>query len=171
MRSFEGIQVLDLTQSVAGPVCTQFLGSMGADIVKVEPPGGEIFRTTTEGAFFSSYNLGNKRSLSIDLKTPEGQAVVAELAADADVVVENYRPRVLEKFELDYDTVSADNEDVVYCSVSGFGQTGPYSDRSAFDPVIQAMSGLMAATGDSSGGPARIGASVIDCGTGTMGPF
>lgn len=171
MQPLADMDVLDLTQSIAGPVCTQMLATMGADVVKVEPPGGDAFRGVVDGAMFASYNLDGKRSLCVNLKTDEGQAIVRELAERADVIVESFRPGVLSKFDLDYASVAATNEDVVYCSVTGFGQEGPYSDRPAYDPVVQAMSGLMSVIGYPDRPPVRIGASVTDCGTGANAAF
>jgi crotonobetainyl-CoA:carnitine CoA-transferase CaiB-like acyl-CoA transferase len=171
MQPFEDVDVLDLTQSIAGPVATQFLGSLGANVVKVEPPGGDAFRDLLGGAMFASVNISGKRSVCLDLKTDEGQRAARELAAEADVVIESFRPGVLEQFELDYEAVSEINEDVVYVSVTGFGQDGPYSEWPAYDPVIQAMSGLMSTIGYPDRPPVRIGASVIDWGTGTTAAF
>jgi len=171
MQPFKDVRVLDMTQSVAGPICTQMLGALGADVVKLEPPTGDPFRATLDGAFFASFNLGGKKSISVDLKTDDGQRIARDLAGEADVIVENYRPGVLEKFDIDYESVVAENPNVVYCSISGFGQEGPYRDFAAFDPVVQAMGGLMARTGYSDRPPVRIGASVIDCGTGFNAAF
>lgn len=167
MRPFDGIEVLDLTQSIAGPVATQYLAGLGANVIKVEPPEGDAFRDILEGAMFASVNMGGKQSISVDLKTPEGREVVHDLARRADVVVESFRPGVLARFDLDYESVRAENEDVVYCSVTGFGQDGPRAQWPAYDPVIQAMSGLMSTIGYPDRPPVRIGASVIDCTTGT----
>lgn len=171
MQPFTDVDVLDLTQSIAGPVATQMLGSLGANVVKVEPPGGDDFRANLNGSMFASFNLGGKRSICVDLQTDEGREAVRELAAEADVVVESFRPGVLERFELDYESVREDKEDVVYCSITGFGHSGPYSDRPAYDPVLQAMSGLISVTGYPDRPPVRTGASVVDCGTGTMAAF
>lgn len=171
MRPFEDVDVLDLTQSIAGPVSTQFLGLLGATIVKVEPPGGDAFRGLLDGAAFASVNLSDKQSVCLDLKTDEGKRAAQDLAAEADVVVESFRPDVLAQYGLDYDTVAETNEDVVYLSLTGFGQDGPYSDWPAYDPVIQAMTGLMSTIGYKDRPPVRIGASVIDWGTGTMAAF
>lgn len=171
MQPLADVEVLDLTQSIAGPVCTQMLATMGADVVKVEPPGGDAFRGVVDGAMFASYNLDGKRSLCVDLKTDEGRDIVGTLAERADVVVESFRPGVLEKFDLDYASVSATNEDIVYCSITGFGQEGPYSQYPAYDPVVQAMSGLMSVIGYPDRPPVRIGASVTDCGTGANAAF
>jgi crotonobetainyl-CoA:carnitine CoA-transferase CaiB-like acyl-CoA transferase len=171
MDSFEDVDVLDLTQSIAGPSCTQMLASLGANVVKVEPPGGDAFRDMIGGSAFASFNYDSKRSLSVDLKTEEGQELVQELAATSDVVVESFRPGVVSQFDLDYESVSEENEDVVYCSVSGYGQSGPYSEYPAYDPVLQASSGLMSVIGYADRPPARIGASVIDCSTGLTAAF
>jgi len=171
MRPFEDVDVLDLTQSIAGPVSTQFLGLLGANVVKVEPPGGDAFRGLLDGAMFASVNLSDKRSVCLDLKTEDGKRAAQDLAAEADVIVESFRPGVLEQFGLDYGTVSGTNDDVVYLSLTGFGQEGPYSEWPAYDPVIQAMSGLMSTIGYEDRPPVRIGASVIDWGTGTLAAF
>ncbi|WP_254538494.1 CaiB/BaiF CoA transferase family protein [Halomarina litorea] len=171
MQPYEGIDVLDLTQSIAGPISTQFLGTLGANVVKVEPPGGDAFRGLLDGAMFASVNLGGKRSVSLDLKTEEGQAAAQSLAERADVVVESFRPGVVERFGLDYESVAEVNEDVVYLSLTGFGQDGPRTDWPAYDPVVQAMSGLMSTIGYQDRPPVRIGASVIDYGTGTTAAF
>lgn len=171
MQPFEEIDVLDLTQSIAGPVSTQFLAMLGANVVKVEPPEGDTFRGLLDGAMFASVNLAGKRSVCLDMKTDEGQAAARELANQADVVVESFRPGVVEKFGLDYDSVSETNADIVYLSLTGFGQEGPYTEWPAYDPIIQAMSGLMSTIGYKDRPPVRIGASVIDWGTGTTAAF
>lgn len=171
MDSFGDIDVLDLTQSIAGPACTQMLASLGANVVKVEPPGGDPFREMIDGSVFPCFNYGSKRSLGVDLKTDEGRELLGELAADADVVVESFRPGVVSQFDLDYESIAEDNEDVVYCSLSGYGQEGPYSEYPAYDPVLQASSGLMSVIGYPDRPPARIGASVIDCATGVTAAF
>jgi crotonobetainyl-CoA:carnitine CoA-transferase CaiB-like acyl-CoA transferase len=167
MQPFEEVDVLDLTQSIAGPLATQFLGTLGANVVKVEPPSGDAFRGLLDGAMFASVNLGEKQSVCLDFTTDEGQAAARELAERTDVVVESFRPGVVEKFGLDYESVAENNSDVVYCSLTGFGEDGPYTEWPAYDPVIQAMSGLMSTIGYSDRPPVRIGASVIDYGTGT----
>lgn len=171
MKPFADVDVLDLTQSIAGPVATQFLATLGANVVKVEPPEGDAFRGLLDGAMFSSVNLGGKRSVCLDLKTDEGRDAAARLAVEADVVVESFRPGVVEKFDLDYESVSASNEDVVYCSITGFGQEGPYRDFPAYDPIVQALTGLMSMNGWPDEPPVRIGASLIDWGTGTTAAF
>ncbi|MFB6312190.1 MAG: CaiB/BaiF CoA transferase family protein [Salinirussus sp.] len=171
MQPFADVDVLDLTQSIAGPVSTQFLATLGADVIKVEPPEGDAFRDLIDGAMFASVNLGGKRSICLDLKTPAGRTAAADLARRADVVVQSFRPGVVEKFDLDYESIAAENPDVIYCSVTGFGLDGPYSDWPAYDPVIQAMSGLMSMVGYPDEPPVRIGASLIDWGTGTTAAY
>lgn len=164
MQPFSGVDVLDFTQEVSGPHCTQLLAMLGANVVKVEPPAGARTRDYWSDAFVS-FNLGGKRSLSVDLKTTEGNEIGRELAEKADVIVENFRPGVLERFDLDYESVAETNEAVVYCSISGFGQGGPYRDYPAYDPIAQALGGVMDRTGYPDRPPVRIGASFIDCGT------
>lgn len=163
MEPFGHVDVLDFTQEVSGPHCTQLLTAFGANVVKVEPPGGERTRNEWVDAF-SSHNVG-KKSIGVDLKTDEGCEIVADLAETADVVVENFRPGVLERFDLDYESVAEENPEVVYCSISGFGQQGPYRNHPAYDPIAQALGGVMAQTGYPDQPPVRIGASFIDCGT------
>lgn len=170
MQPFDGIDVLDFTQSVAGPVCTSMLATLGATVVKVEPPGGDAFRAFLDGDPFTTVNLG-KQSLEIDLKTEEGQAIAQDLAAQADVVVESFRPGVMDRFGLGFDAVASTNPEVVYCSITGFGQDGPFREYPAYDPVLQAMSGLMSVIGYPDRPPARIGASVIDYSTGANAAF
>jgi crotonobetainyl-CoA:carnitine CoA-transferase CaiB-like acyl-CoA transferase len=171
MQPFRDVDVLDLTQSIAGPACTQRLATLGAEVIKVEPPEGDAFRDLVDGSMFATFNLDRKRSLAIDLKTDDGREIVQELARSADVIVESFRPGVTEQFGIDYDSVRADNPAVVYTSISGFGQDGPYQDYPAYDPVIQAMSGLMSVIGYADRPPVRIGASVIDCATGANAAF
>ncbi|MEF8789060.1 MAG: CaiB/BaiF CoA-transferase family protein [Haloarculaceae archaeon] len=171
MQPFSELDVLDFTQSIAGPSCTQRLATLGANVVKVEPPGGDAFREVADGAIFASFNLGGKQSLALDLTTERGREVAADLAAEADVVLESFRPGVMERFGLDYESVRETNEDVVYCSITGFGQDGPYAEDPAYDPVIQAMSGLMSVTGYADRPPVRLGTSAIDCATGTNAAF
>lgn len=165
MQPLSGIDVLDFTQSIAGPICTQSLSALGANVVKVEPPDGDAFRPLINGSMFASCNRG-KRSLCLDLKSDEGCELARELAADADVVVESFRPGVLARFGLDYESVAETNPDIVYCSVTGFGQDGPYEDYPAYDPIAQAMSGLLSVTGPADGKPVRVGTSAIDYTTG-----
>jgi crotonobetainyl-CoA:carnitine CoA-transferase CaiB-like acyl-CoA transferase len=165
MQPLDGVDVLDFTQSIAGPTCTQTLSVLGANVVKVEPPNGDAFRPLVDGAMFASCNRG-KRSISIDLKADRGVELARDLATTADVVVESFRPGVMDRFGLGYEDVAADNPDVVYCSLTGFGQDGPYEQYPAYDPVAQAMSGLMSITGQPDGEPVRLGTSAIDINTG-----
>lgn len=171
MQPFTELDVLDLTQSVAGPTATQYLASLGADVVKIEPPNGDAFREVLDGAFFAAVNNGGKQSLALDLKTEQGQSIARDFAETADVIVESFRPGVLEQYGLDYESVKPANEDVVYCSITGFGQSGPRADWPAYDPIIQATSGLMSTIGYPDRPPVRIGASVIDSATGAIAAF
>jgi len=170
MQPLDDLTIVDLTQSIAGPVCTQLLGEMGANVIKVEPPSGDNFRNLMGGSMFTPFNHG-KESVCVDMKTDEGHAIVTELVGEADIVVESFRPGVLEKYDLDYESVRERNEDVIYCSLSGFGRTGPYSSYPGYDPCVQAISGLMATTGYLDRPPVRIRASLIDCGTGANAAY
>ncbi|PGF17710.1 carnitine dehydratase [Natrinema sp. CBA1119] len=170
MQPLDDLTIVDLTQSIAGPVCTQLLGEMGANVIKVEPPSGDNFRNLMGGSMFTPFNHG-KESVCVDMKTEEGHAIVTELVGEADIVVESFRPGVLEKYDLDYESVRERNEDVIYCSLSGFGRTGPYSSYPGYDPCVQAISGLMATTGYLDRPPVRIRASLIDCGTGANAAY
>ncbi|ARK95728.1 CaiB/BaiF CoA transferase family protein [Burkholderia pseudomallei] len=176
------IRVLDLSRVLAGPWCTQNLADMGADVIKVEKPcegddtrhwgppylGGED-GPTSQASYFSACNR-NKRSVTIDIATPEGQKLIRELSGKCDVVIENYKTGGLKRYGLDYDALSAMNPRLIYCSVTGFGQSGPYAARPGYDLLIQAMSGLMSITGQTDGepgaGPLRVGVAVIDVFTG-----
>ncbi|MGB3069323.1 MAG: CoA transferase [Ottowia sp.] len=163
----EGVRVLDLTQMVAGPLCTLLLGDMGADVIKVEPPTGDTARhigrnrDCGESDYFLSMNR-NKRSIVLDLKQPRDLEVLRALAARADVLVENFRPGTMEKLGIGYEALKADNPRLIFCSLSGFGSEGPYRDRPALDPVIQAMSGLMQLTGTRDSGPLKLGVLLSD---------
>jgi formyl-CoA transferase len=165
-----GIRVLDLTQVMAGPFCSMLLADMGADVVKIEPPGGEHTRREQEiapgvSASFLAVNR-NKRSLVLDLKRPEGVDVLKRLVATADVLVENYRPGVAKRLGVDADTLRAINPRLIYCSISGFGQTGPYAGRGGYDLIAQGMSGIMSATGSDGGAPVKVGVPITDLGAG-----
>ena len=167
MMALEGIRVVDQTQVMAGPFCTMLLADMGAEVIKVEPPGGEHMRhgelevAPGVAASFLAVNR-NKRSVTLDLKQPEGVAILKELAATADVLVENYRPGVAARLGIDDAALRAVNPRLIYCSISGFGQTGPYASRGGFDLVAQGMSGIMSATGAEDGPPVKVGTSVAD---------
>ncbi len=167
----DGLRVVDLTRVLAGPFTTQLLGDMGAEVIKVEQPGeGDLTRHLPpaqqgESHYFLSINR-SKRAIAVDLKRPDGRRVVLDLAARSDVFIENFRPGVAERLGLDYTAVKAVRPDVVYTSISAFGQTGPYSVRSAFDVAMQAMGGAMALTGEPGGRPMRMGLPMADLGTG-----
>ncbi len=177
MKALEGIRVLDLTRALAGPFCTLMLGDNGADVIKIEIPGtGDDTRhwgppfIQEESAYFLSINR-NKRSLTLNLRDPQAKEVFLRLAKDADVVVENFTPGVMERFGLGYEEVKAANPNIVYCSISGFGQGGPYRDRSAYDQIMQGMGGLMSITGEPDGEPQKIGVAVTDIGAGMWSAF
>ena len=177
MKALEGIRVLDLTRALAGPFCTLMLGDNGADVIKIEIPGtGDDTRhwgppfIQEESAYFLSINR-NKRSLTLNLRDPQAKEVFLKLARDADVVVENFTPGVMERFGLGYDDVKAANPNIIYCSISGFGQGGPYSGRSAYDQIMQGMGGLMSITGEPDGEPQKVGIAVTDIGAGMWSAF
>ena len=177
MKALEGIRVLDLTRALAGPFCTLMLGDNGADVIKIEIPGtGDDTRhwgppfIQEESAYFLSINR-NKRSLTLNLRDPQAKEVFLKLAKDADVVVENFTPGVMERFGLGYDDVKAANPNIIYCSISGFGQAGPYSGRSAYDQIMQGMGGLMSITGEPDGEPQKVGIAVTDIGAGMWSAF
>jgi formyl-CoA transferase len=177
------IRVLDLSRVLAGPWCSQNLADLGADVIKIERPGaGDDTRAwgppyakdaagadTTEAAYYLSANRG-KRSVTVDISKPEGQALVRELAKHADVVLENYKVGQLKKYGLDYASLKAVKPDLVYCSVTGFGQNGPYAHRAGYDFLIQGMGGLMSVTGERDdlpgGGPQKAGVALTDLMTG-----
>lgn len=170
-----GIRIVDFSRVIAGPMCTQILSDMGAEVLKIEnPDGGDDTRKgagprvggtpgTSEGEshFFITYNRG-KKSVALDFTTPEGQAIVHKLLAQADVMVENFRPGVLKKYGLDYDTLSARYPKLIYLSVSAYGQSGPLSDRPGYDPVLQAESGMMSVNGEADREGVRHGIAIVD---------
>ena len=165
------IKVVDLTSNLSGPYCAMLLADQGADVIKVERKGaGDVLRQTPpfvngESAPFMLWNR-NKRSIELDLKDPDDQAVCKQLAAEADIFIENYRPGVAARLGLGYDDLSRDNPRLIYCSISGFGQTGPYAPRGGFDLIAQAMSGLMAIAGDEEGPPHRLPIAISDTSAG-----
>lgn len=170
-----GIKVLDLSRVLAGPWSGQMLGDLGAEVIKVEQPGqGDDTRKwgppfLADGSRDSAYYLcanRNKRSVAIDLSKPEGQELVRQLAAQADIVLENFRVGGLAKYGLDYPSLKAVKPDLIYCSITGFGQTGPDKDKGGYDFLIQGMSGLMSVTGDADGHPLKVGIPVSDLTTG-----
>jgi crotonobetainyl-CoA:carnitine CoA-transferase CaiB-like acyl-CoA transferase len=171
----EGVRVLDLTNVMAGPYCTMVLGDMGAEVVKIETfPGGDTSRgfdpqVNGESYCFAVLNR-NKKSLALDMKHPSGKDIAMKLAAGADIITENFRPGVVRKLGLDYAAVHKRNPAVVYASMSGFGQTGPYGTKGGFDIIAQGMSGIMTMTGEPAGRPAKVGIAMNDiaCGVTTL---
>ncbi len=162
------IRVLDFSRVLAGPFCSMILGDLGADVIKVEPPGvGDDTRewgppfVRGESAYFLSVNR-NKRSIQLDLKSVEGQQILRQLIRRADVLIENFRPGVQAKLGISREQVKRINRNLLYCSISGYGQTGPLSHRPSFDVVIQGQCGLMSVTGEESGRPVRVGVAVTD---------
>ena len=187
-QPLEGIKVLELGNFIAGPFCGMLLGDMGAEVIKIERPGDENSRggddtrtwgppylkdaqgqDTTEAAYYLSANRG-KKSLTLDISTPEGQEIIRQLAAKSDIVLENYKVGQLKKYGLDYASLKAVNPKLIYCSITGFGQTGPYAHRAGYDYVIQGMGGFMSITGERDdlpgGGPQKAGVAVADLMTG-----
>ena len=174
-----GIRVLDLTRVLAGPWCTQNLADLGADVIKIERPGtGDDTRRwgppylkdaegkdTSEAAYYLSANR-NKRSVALDIATPRGAELVRRLAERSDVLVENFKVGGLKKYGLDYESLRAINPRLVYCSITGFGQDGPYAPRAGYDFIIQAMAGLMSITGEPGREPQKAGVAVADIFTG-----
>jgi formyl-CoA transferase len=181
--ALDGIKVLDLSRVLAGPWCTQILADLGADVVKVERPGvGDDTRTwgppflkdaqgrdTHQATYFTACNR-NKRSVTIDMAAPEGQALLKQMAAQSDILVENFKTGGLKQYGLDYDSLRAINPRLVYCSVTGFGHDGPHAARAGYDLMIQATSGMMSITGrpdeEAGGGPLRVGVALTDLFTG-----
>lgn len=166
-----GMTVVDLTRVLAGPYCTMMLADLGARVIKIEnPAGGDDSRQVGpfvdgESAYFASINR-NKESIALDLKNPEDRKVLDRMLAQADVLVENFRAGVMEKLGYTWEDLHARFPRLVYASISGFGQTGPYRTRPAYDMVVQAMGGLMSVTGEAGGNPARVGVSIGDIGAG-----
>jgi crotonobetainyl-CoA:carnitine CoA-transferase CaiB-like acyl-CoA transferase len=181
--ALDGIKVLDLSRVLAGPWCTQILADLGADVIKIERPGvGDDTRTwgppfikdadgndTDQASYFTACNR-NKRSVTIDMATPEGQALLKQMAAEADIVVENFKTGGLAQYGLDQESLRAANPRLIYCSVTGFGHDGPYAERAGYDLMIQAMTGMMSITGRPDdvpgGGPLRVGVALTDLFTG-----
>lgn len=178
-----GIKILDLTRVLAGPLSAQMLGDLGAEVIKIERPGtgddarafGPPYLTDPDGkannnnSFYLCANR-NKKSVTVNIAKPEGQAIIRELAKDVDVFMENYKVGDLKRYGLDYETIKAINPGIIYCSVTGFGQTGPYAPRAGYDAILQAMGGLMSVTGHIDGepgeGPMKVGPSIVDYMTG-----
>ncbi|MFC4025295.1 CaiB/BaiF CoA transferase family protein [Oceanobacillus longus] len=170
--ALNGIKVLDLTRVLAGPYCTMILGDLDAEVIKVEAPGGSD-ETREWGPPFqngtSAYYLcanRNKKSITVDLKTEEGISIIKNLVTESDVIINNFKVGTMERFGLDYETVAQINSSIVYCSITGFGETGPYKDLPGYDFIIQAMSGLMSITGTEESGPQKMGVAITDILTG-----
>ena len=166
------IRILDLSRVLAGPYCTMILGDLGAEVIKVEAPGGSD-DTRKWGPPFkndvSAYYLcanRNKKSITIDLKSNDGVEIIKQLVEDSDVIINNFKTGTMEKFGLDYDTLAKINPQLVYCSITGFGETGPNKNMPGYDFIIQAMSGLMSITGDKMSGPQKYGVAITDILTG-----
>jgi crotonobetainyl-CoA:carnitine CoA-transferase CaiB-like acyl-CoA transferase len=170
-----GIKVIELARILAGPWAGQTLSDLGAEVIKVEAPEGDDTRRwgppfithdgETSAAYFHATNRG-KKSVTCDFRTPEGQEAVRRMIADADVVIENFKVGGLAKYGLDYDSLKAVNPRLIYCSITGFGQTGPYAHRAGYDFIIQGMAGLMSVTGAQGGQPQKVGVAVTDVFTG-----
>jgi CoA:oxalate CoA-transferase len=174
-KMLEGIRILDFSRVLAGPFCTALLADLGAEVVKVEPPGGDDYRFVgpfleSESALFLTVNRG-KRSIVIDLKRDRGVELARRLAAQSDVVVENFRPGVAQKLGIGYEDLEPLNSKLVYASISGFGQFGEFSRLPAYDIIVQAMSGLMHITGDSNGPPTLVGEAIGDLAAGLFGSW
>jgi formyl-CoA transferase len=176
MKALEGLRVIDFTQAMAAPFCTMNLADLGAEVIKLEPPDGEptrregALRRNGHGAQFVAINR-NKKSFTADLKRPEGVAIVHRLVRTADVFVQNYRPGVAERLGVGYPALSAVNPRLVYCSVSGFGSTGPYGTRGGYDLIAQGMSGVISVTGEEDGALAKSGVPLSDLAAGLFGAY
>lgn len=176
-KTLDGITVLDLTTFVTGGFCSLMLANQGADVIKVERPGtGDDNRHSGppfidgESPYFWTVNYG-KRSVELDLKSDAGKAALYDLASEADVFIQNYRPGTAAKLDVDYDAIREYNEDVVYCAISAFGQTGPWTKRPGYDLLIQGMSGIMSVTGEADGRPVKVGLPQTDLITGMWAAF
>jgi crotonobetainyl-CoA:carnitine CoA-transferase CaiB-like acyl-CoA transferase len=172
-----GLRVLDLTRVLAGPTCTQMLGDLGAEVIKIEKPGaGDDTRGfappympgTRESAYFIGVNR-NKHSVTVDIAKPEGQALIKKLLASCDILAENFKVGALAKYGLGYEQIHAEFPGIIYCSITGFGQTGPYAPRPGYDSLIQAMGGVMSLTGEPDGLPQKVGVPVADLFAGLYG--
>ncbi|MBY7142722.1 CoA transferase [Virgibacillus sp. NKC19-3] len=170
--ALENIRVLDLSRVLAGPYCTMILGDLGAEVIKVEAPGGSD-ETRKWGPPFqhdvSAYYLSanrNKKSITVDLKSTEGIKIIKSLVQKSDVVIHNFKSGTMERFGLGYETLAELNPKIVYCSITGFGETGPHKDMPGYDFIIQAMSGFMSITGDEKSGPQKLGIAITDVLTG-----
>jgi formyl-CoA transferase len=167
-QALANIRVLDLSRVLAGPYCSMLLADYGADVIKVEQPGlGDATRQWgppwlgSESAYYLSVNR-NKRSITVNLKHPAGRDIIHALAAQSDILIENFLPGTMAEWHLDYETLSATNPGLIYCSITGYGQTGPYRDRPGYDFMIQAQGGIMSITGPSGGPPHKVGVAIVD---------
>jgi crotonobetainyl-CoA:carnitine CoA-transferase CaiB-like acyl-CoA transferase len=170
-----GLRVFDLTRILAGPTCAQLLGDLGAEVIKIERPGAgddtrkwgppyiedEAGRETEASAYYLASNR-NKRSLTLDISKPEGQALAKRLIGRCDIMIENFKAGTLPRYGLGYDDLAADNPELVYCSITGFGQTGPYAPRAGYDYLAQGMGGMMSLTGAPEGAPTKVGIGIAD---------
>lgn len=172
-----GLRVLDLTRVLAGPTCTQMLGDLGAEVIKIErPEAGDDTRgfappfvpNTKESAYFVGVNR-NKKSVTLDIAKPEGQAIIHKLLEHCDILVENFKVGALAKYGLGYEQLAKSHPRLIYCSITGFGQTGPYAPRPGYDALIQAMGGVMSLTGEPNGSPQKVGVPVADLFAGLYG--
>lgn len=166
-QALKGIKVVDLSQVLAGPYCTMVLADMGADVVKVEKfPNGDDTRSMgpyiNEESYMYMMVNRNKRGICLNLKTEKGLEILYKLIKEADVFIENYRPGVTKKLGIDYDTLKALNPALIYCSISGYGQTGPYKDKGGYDIMAQGLSGLIDMTGEKNGNPVKVGIAIHD---------
>ena len=171
-RPLEGIRVLDLSRVLAGPYCTMVLGDLGADVIKVEQPGtGDDTRrwgppwAGTESAYYLCVNR-NKRSITLDLRSEEGKIILTKLARDADIVVENFKVGTLDRLGIGYSDLSSVNPELIWCSITGYGQDGPYAGKAGYDFVAQGEAGIMSITGEANGEPMKVGVAVVDITTG-----
>lgn len=166
MPSLKDITVLDLSHALAGPFSTMLLTELGARVIKLEPPGGDHFRPSHAGGTFAAINR-NKSGICLDLKHAGSRPIMERLIQRADIFVQSFTPGTIDRLGYGYDAVRAVKADIIYCSISGFGETGPYRELRGYDAVIQAMSGIMMSTGEPDRPPVRVGPSVIDMGTGS----
>jgi formyl-CoA transferase len=175
MKALDGLRVIDLTQAMAAPYCTMNLADLGADVIKVEPPGGEETRrgSVQQNGHSGSFNAinRNKRSLTVDLKKPEGVEIIRRLARTSDVFVQNYRPGAAGRLGVAYEDLRPLNPRLIYCSISGFGATGPYAPRGGYDLIAQGMSGIISVTGEEDGRPAKSGVPLSDLAAGLFGAY
>jgi formyl-CoA transferase/CoA:oxalate CoA-transferase len=162
-----GLKVLDFTRVLAGPFATMILGDLGAEIIKAEPLNGDESRSWPpilekgESGYFLSLNR-NKKSITLNLKDPRAKDIVYQLTGEVDIVIENFTPGVVKRLEIDYESLSQKHPGLIYCSISGFGQRGPYRDKRAYDPIIQGMTGMMSITGEKGRSPVKIGIPITD---------